>query len=48
MNPFILSGYKSPKYFCDRKIETERVLNAMENSRNITLVSEMEIGKTAL
>ncbi|MFV0593553.1 MAG: AAA family ATPase [Draconibacterium sp.] len=48
MNPFLLSGYKGPDYFCDRKDETRRILNAIENSRNITLVSERKLGKTAL
>ena len=48
MNPFLLSGYKSPEYFCDRKQETKRIINAIENSRNLTLVSERKLGKTAL
>lgn len=48
MNPFLLSTYKSAEYFCDRENESRRILNAIENSRNITLVSERKLGKTAL
>ena len=48
MNPFLLSTYKSAEYFCDRESESSRILNAIENSRNLTLVSERKLGKTAL
>lgn len=47
-NPFILSGYNSPEYFCNRDIETRRLINAIENQRNITLISPRRIGKTGL
>lgn len=48
MNPFLISGYKSPEYFCDREKETQKLLNAIENSRNITMIAERRVGKTAL
>ncbi len=48
MNPFLTTGYKSPEYFCDREKETQKLLNAIENSRNITLIAERRVGKTAL
>lgn len=48
MNPFLISGYESPEYFCNRKIESKKILNTIENSRNITLVSERRMGKTSL
>lgn len=48
MNPFLISGYKSPEYFCDRQKETQKLINAIENSRNVTLISERRIGKTVL
>jgi AAA+ ATPase superfamily predicted ATPase len=48
MNPFLISGYKSPEYFCDREKETQKLINAIENSRNVTLISERRIGKTVL
>ena len=47
-NPFVNQGYVSPEYFCDRKNETERMLNHFENGRNITLVAPRRIGKTGL
>jgi AAA+ ATPase superfamily predicted ATPase len=47
-NPFVIQGYVCPRYFCDRKDETETVLNHFKNGRNITLVSPRRIGKTGL
>ena len=47
-NPFVNQGYVSPEYFCDRKDETDLVLNHFKNGRNITLVSPRRIGKTGL
>jgi len=47
-NPFILTGYKSPEYFCNRGIETNKLIDAIENQRNITLISPRRIGKTGL
>jgi len=47
-NPFILSGYSSPEFFCDRTNETEKVINAVKNGRNITLFSIRRMGKTGL
>ena len=47
-NPFVYQGYESPDYFCDRLEETENVLSALRNGRNITLISPRKIGKTGL
>lgn len=47
-NPFLISGYHSPEYFCDRKKETSEILNALHNGRNITLIAPRRIGKTGL
>lgn len=47
-NPFLVAGYYSPKYFCDRRQETEIVMNALYNGRNITLVAPRRMGKTGL
>jgi AAA+ ATPase superfamily predicted ATPase len=47
-NPFLISGYISPEYFCDREIETARLLNAINNSRNLTLFSPRRMGKSSL
>ena len=48
LNPFLLSGYVSPAYFCDREQETNKLISALENGRNITLVSPRRMGKTGL
>jgi AAA+ ATPase superfamily predicted ATPase len=47
-NPFVLSGYYSDKYFCDRKEETARILDAIQNDRDLTLLSLRRMGKTGL
>lgn len=47
-NPFLISGYDSPEYFCDREKETATILSAMNNGRNVTLVSPRRMGKTGL
>jgi len=47
-NPFIVYGYKGPQYFCDRKEETEKIIKALHNERNITLVAPRRMGKTGL
>ncbi len=47
-NPFLVSGYHSPEYFCNREEETGRVIRALENGRNITIFSIRRLGKTGL
>jgi len=47
-NPFLLAGYYSPEYFCDREIETAKIISALENDRNISLMSPRRFGKTGL
>ena len=47
-NPFVYQGYESPDYFCDRTEETENIFSALQNGRNITLISPRKIGKTGL
>ena len=47
-NPFIISGYVSPEYFCDREAETARMLSAVRNGRHMTLFSPRRMGKTGL
>ncbi len=48
MNPFILSAYHSPEYFCDRKNELKQIISAIENNRNVVLSSLRRMGKTGL
>ena len=47
-NPFVYKGYEGPMYFCDREQETENMVSALKNGRNITLLSPRKIGKTGL
>jgi AAA+ ATPase superfamily predicted ATPase len=47
-NPFLISGYHSPEYFCDREQETSTIIEAMHNGRNITLIAPRRMGKTGL
>ena len=48
MNPFILTSYHSPDYFCNRQKETQRLMDAIHNSRNLVLISRRRMGKTGL
>ncbi len=47
-NPFIISGYISPEYFCDREKEAGMLADAIMNKRHLTLFSPRRIGKTGL
>ena len=47
-NPFLVAGYESPAYFCDREKETEILRTNLQNGRNITLTSPRRLGKTGL
>jgi len=47
-NPFLVTGYGGPEYFCDREKETEKVISALTNNRNISLISPRRFGKTGL
>ena len=47
-NPFLLQGYESPSYFCNREQETANLINAVENGRNTTVLAIRRLGKTGL
>lgn len=47
-NPFLIVGYYNPEYFCDRETETTKIVSALENDRNISLMSPRRYGKTGL
>lgn len=47
-NPFLIAGYHSPEFFCDRETETAAILNALHNGRNVTLIAPRRMGKTGL
>ncbi len=47
-NPFLTAGYDGPETFCDRERETEDLVSAVENGRNVTLIAPRRYGKTGL
>ena len=47
-NPFLIVGYHSPEFFCDREEETSTILDALHNGRNVTLIAPRRMGKTGL
>lgn len=47
-NPFVVVGYNGPEFFCDRVRETQKIIGAIENDRNVTLIAPRRYGKTGL
>ena len=47
-NPFIVSGYVSAEYFCDRELESAELTGSLINGRNTVVVSPRRMGKTGL
>ena len=47
-NPFVVSGYISPVYFCDRESETRNLIRNIKNGRNTAILSTRRMGKTGL
>lgn len=47
-NPFVLRGYVSDEYFCDRVKETADLIEEIKNGNNVTLIAPRRIGKTGL
>ena len=47
-NPFVVSGYVSPEYFCDRVEENNNLTRYLTNGRNVALISTRRMGKTGL
>jgi uncharacterized protein len=48
MNPFIISSYKSPEFFCDREEESTYLIRNAQSGVNTVLVSLRRMGKTGL
>ena len=48
VNPFIIKGYLSKEYFCDRENELNILLRNVKNSANTTLISPRKMGKSGL
>ncbi len=47
-NPFLVSGYRGAKYFCDRESETAVIKKNINNNINTTLFAIRRTGKTGL
>jgi len=47
-NPFVISGYVSPYYFCDREEEAKTLVRYLINNRNTAIISTRRMGKTGL
>lgn len=47
-NPFVISGYVSPEYFCNRMEETQDIIETLKNGQNVILTSFRRMGKTGL
>lgn len=48
MNPFLVKGYKSPEYFCNRESEIQKIIFSVKNQQDMTLFALRRIGKSAL
>lgn len=48
LNPFIISGYIPPQYFCDRQQEARDLHLAITNQQNVVLSAARRMGKTKL
>ena len=47
-NPFVIRGYAGADYFCDRQKETVKLISAIENDCDVTLIAPRRFGKTGL
>lgn len=47
-NPFIITGYIKPEYFCDRKQEAERIVTKVTNGENLVIMAARRVGKSKL
>lgn len=47
-NPFVVEGYVSPDYFCDREEETATMIRHLTNGCNVALIAQRRIGKSGL
>jgi len=48
MNPFLTKTFRGPENFIDREKETNKLIDAIESERNLTLFSHRRLGKTML
>jgi len=47
-NPFVIIGDIPEPYFCDREVETQRIIRTVTNEGNIVLMSPRRMGKSRL
>lgn len=47
-NPFLIEGYLSPEYFCDRIDETAMLTRHLTNRCNVALIAPRRLGKSGL
>lgn len=47
-NPFVIKGYRGSEFFCDREKETRKLVAAIENGRDVTIMAPRRYGKTGL
>lgn len=47
-NPFLISTYRGPDYFCDRERETAQLIQFLNNQQSVSLFSHRRLGKTGL
>ena len=47
-NPFIVTGKIEPAYFCDRVVESQRLIKSIVNGNNLVIISPRRMGKTGL
>lgn len=47
-NPFIVAGRIPSEYFCDRHLESDRLIKSLTNGVNLVLISPRRMGKTGL
>lgn len=48
INPFVIEGYLSPEYFCDRQEETALLTRHLTNRCNVALIAPRRLGKSGL
>ena len=48
INPFLTRGFLKDEWFCDREVETDKLLSNMQNGVDTTLISPRKYGKTGL
>ena len=48
INPFIVTGKIAPEYFCDRVVESDRLIKSITNGNNLVIISPRRMGKTGL